>query len=228
MSDEIEVYPDTYAFLERSTLLLFGLLGGLFVRGEGYVPKEGPVLLVSNHTSYIDPCAIGDACPRRVVFMAKTELFEKDRLNRLLRGVDAFPVKRGEPDMTAFKTALSRLKDNRVVCVFPEGTRQPTEEQLGPPEKGAAVFAQKMGCPVVPVYVDGALKMLGQTGGLHRSKVTVSFGPVFFVEKSMDRDAAGALLMEKIADVRDHQRSTPARRLNFTLRKRPLEGSRAS
>ena len=67
--------PDTYWLLEGVTLILMNLLGGLFVQGEENVPKTGSVLFVSNHVSYLDPVSIGDASPRRVVFMAKSADF---------------------------------------------------------------------------------------------------------------------------------------------------------
>ena len=125
MSDDKAVVPtDTYWILKRGTLFLLRPWAKFYVQGAENVPKEGAVLCVSNHTSYLDPVAIGNVSPRRVVFMGKAELFHNRILNWLLRGVDGFPVKRGEADMTAFKTALGFLKAGRLVCIFPEGTRQ--------------------------------------------------------------------------------------------------------
>lgn len=183
------------------------------VQGAESFPKEGPVLCVSNHTSYLDPVAIGDVCPRRVLFMAKAELFENKLLNHLLRGVDSFPVKRGEADLTAVKSALGYLKAGRVVCIFPEGTRQDSEEELGPPEAGAATFAIKTGCPVVPVFVRGARGVLGKSGGLRRGHITVAFGEPYTIPKNADRDQAGIEMMEAIARTRELWRGKPATRV---------------
>jgi 1-acyl-sn-glycerol-3-phosphate acyltransferase len=221
--------PDTYWLLEGATLLVFHLLGGLYVKGEENVPVSGPVLCVANHISYLDPPAIGDASPRRVVFMAKHELFAVKGLGWLLRGVDAFPVKRGEADRTAFKNTLAMLAEERVVCIFPEGGRQ-AGGALGVAEPGAALFALKTGCPVVPVYVEGTNRALDERGRLHRARVTVTFGkPFTFPKGRADRetlDAAGRELMAAIARTRDEMAAGPARRIWPHWIKKPREGSR--
>lgn len=218
--------PDTYWLLEGVTLLVLNALGGLFVQGAENVPKTGPVLMVANHTSYLDPVSIGDASPRRVVFMAKAQLFKIKPLDFLLRGVDSFPVKRGEADRGAFKNSLAMLGENRVVCIFPEGTRMPTDV-LGEAEAGAAVFAIKTGCPVVPVFVSGANKMLDWNGKLHRARVTVAFGTPFTFPKNADREASAKELMAAIAKTRDEWKDKPSRRIYPHWIKKPKEGRRA-
>ncbi len=218
--------PDTYWFLEGMTLILLNLLGGLFVQGEENVPTTGAVLLVSNHVSYVDPISIGDASPRRVVFMAKAQIFENKILDFLLRGVDSFPVHRGVADRAAFKNTLQMLGEGRVVCIFPEGTRSEDGELL-PAEAGAGIFAIKTGCPVVPVYVRGSNDMLDQKGKLHFSRVTVAFGEPFTLDRKTNRDDAGAKLMAAIAETRDAYRDKPSRRIWPHWIKKPREGSRA-
>lgn len=224
------VTPDTYWLLQGVTLAVMHSLGGLFVRGTENVPATGPVLLVSNHVSYLDPVAIGDACPRRVVFMAKHELFQIKPLGFLLRGVDSFPVRRGEPDRGAFKTTLAMLEEGRVVCIFPEGGRM-TGGELGEAEPGAAVFALRTGCPVVPVYVDGTNKMLDTKGRLRRARVTVTFGKSFtFPKGRADREtleASGRELMAAIARTRDETEYASTLRISPHWIRKPREGSRA-
>ncbi len=215
--------PDTYWFLKRMTLIALAPFGGVSVQGEENVPKTGPVLLVSNHCSYLDPVAIGDASPRRSLFMGKAELFKHPFLNYVLRGVDCFPVKRGEADMQAFKTTLAMLKEGRMVCIFPEGTRADSEEQLRDPEPGAAVFAIKTGCPVVPVFVRGTNAVLDRKGRPHRGKIVVAFGEPFTFPKNADREAAGHQLMDAIAKTRDYWRDKPAKRLSTFDPIHPLE-----
>jgi 1-acyl-sn-glycerol-3-phosphate acyltransferase len=218
-------WRDTYWFLEGATLWLFESLGGLYVQGEANVPATGPVLLVSNHTSYLDPVAIGDASPRRVVFMAKAELFENRLLNYLLRGVDSFPVRRGEADRGAFRTTLKMLEEGRVVCIFPSGTRSPVGA-IGEAEPGAALFAVKTGCPVVPVYVSGTNDMMDRKGKFHRARVTVAFGEPFTLSRGMEKEG-GKRMMEEIARTRDAFAAAPARRIRPHWIKKPREGSRA-
>jgi 1-acyl-sn-glycerol-3-phosphate acyltransferase len=214
---------DTYWILKRGTLVLLRPWATFYIQGAENVPKEGPVLYVSNHTSYLDPVAIGNVSPRRVVFMGKAELFKTKILNWLLRGVDGFPVKRGEADMSAVKAALGFLKSGRVVCIFPEGTRQNSEEELGQPESGAATFAMKTGCPVVPVFVGGAQYVLGKKGGLKLGKITVAFGEPYTIPKTADRDIAGQEMMDAVARTRDHWRGKPATRVGVFSPIPPME-----
>ncbi|MDX1934358.1 MAG: lysophospholipid acyltransferase family protein [Capsulimonadales bacterium] len=218
--------PDTYWLLEGVTLFLFEALGGLYVQGEENVPKNGTVLMVSNHVSYLDPVAIGDASPRRVVFMAKAELFRNRVLGFLLRGVDSFPVKRGEPDRAAFKNTLSMLEEGRVVCIFPQGTRREAGD-LADAEPGAGLFAIRTGCPVVPVYVSGTDRMLDRQGKWHRGRVTVAFGEPFTLARETDREEGGRRMMREIAATRDRFASAPARRIRPHWIRKPREGARA-
>lgn len=216
---------DTYWLLESAGNLFLWAMGGLFVRGTERVPKDGPVLLVSNHSSYLDPVCLGVVSPRRVVFMAKSELFDNKVLGYLLDGVDCFPVRRGEADRHAFKKTLDMLADNRVVCIFPEGTRS-KDGSLGEAEPGAALFAIKTGCPVVPVYVEGTRTVLGPGTGLHRGRVTATFGEPFRIERSADREAAGRRLMDQIALVRDSLCVGPATPVPPHWFRKPVEGHR--
>lgn len=227
MAQETAPQPkhDTYRFLETAGNLFLWSMGGLFVSGEEKVPPTGAVILVSNHVSYLDPVAIGVASPRRVVFMAKAELFQKRWLGWLLDGVDCFPVRRGEADRAAFKNTLEMLADQRVVCIFPEGTRSPDGE-LHDPEPGAALFALKTGAPVVPVYVEGTYAVMGTGKGLHRGRVCVHFGDPFTLARTMDREEAGRRMMEEIGKVRDVCASRVRRPIPPHRFTKPVEGHR--
>ncbi len=219
---------DTYPILYHSTMVLFGLLGGgIELKGEENFPGEGPVLLVSNHVSYLDPCVVGDACPRRVSFMAKSELFQNKLLSWLLRGVDCFPVKRGEADTSAIRNVLAQLKEGRCVVIFPEGTRS-LDGQLQPAEQGAALLAMRTGCLVVPVFLSGTDRMLDRRGKLHRARVSMAMGEPFTLAKNMPRDEAAIELMRRIAQTRDFFAEKPGRMLRPSPLRKPKEGSRAA
>jgi 1-acyl-sn-glycerol-3-phosphate acyltransferase len=84
--------------------------------------------------------------------MAKEELFRLPVSGWFLRMLGAFPVKRGAPDLKAFKTALSVLDRGEVLGLFPEGTRS-KDRRIHKAELGAAAIALKTGAPVVPVAV---------------------------------------------------------------------------
>jgi 1-acyl-sn-glycerol-3-phosphate acyltransferase len=121
------------------------------------VPVDGPVLFVCNHQSFFDPMIVGCPLDREVDYMARDTLFKHPLFGKLIRSVNAFPVKRGEADLGAIKETLRRLKDQRSVLLFPEGTRT-VDGHISEFKTGLALLARKARCPVVPVVIDGAFE----------------------------------------------------------------------
>ncbi|MBD7986177.1 1-acyl-sn-glycerol-3-phosphate acyltransferase [Sporosarcina sp. Sa2YVA2] len=124
------------------------------VTGKENFPKEGGVLLCTNHIDNLDPPVVGITCPRTVHFMAKEELFQMPILKSLLPKVQAFPVKRGMSDRDAFRTTLKLLRGGKVVGMFPEGTRS-KDGKLGKGLAGAGFFALKGDAVVMPCAIVG-------------------------------------------------------------------------
>ena len=156
--------------------VLFGLYNRWEVSGRGLVPESGSVLLIANHTSYADPPIVGTACRRPVHFMAKAELFFFP-LGAVISRTHAFPVRRGGVDRAALRKAMQLLKEERVLLMFPEGTRSP-DGRLMKLETGAAVLALSSGAQVVPVGVDGADRVLPRRWPIPRpARLRVKFGP---------------------------------------------------
>jgi len=123
--------------------------------GREHLPKSGPLLLASNHRSFLDPFVIGTLVRRPVYYMAKRELFEKRWQAWILNGLGAFPVDRGAGDGAALETARAILARGDVVVVFPEGTRV-RRGTLGTPRRGIGRLALEAGVPVAPVAVIGS------------------------------------------------------------------------
>jgi glycerol-3-phosphate dehydrogenase (NAD(P)+) len=123
--------------------------------GREHLPKSGPLLLASNHRSFLDPFVIGTLVRRPVYYMAKRELFEKRWQAWILNGLGAFPVDRGAGDGAALETARAILARGDVVVVFPEGTRV-RRGPLGMPRRGIGRLALEAGVPVAPVAVIGS------------------------------------------------------------------------
>jgi 1-acyl-sn-glycerol-3-phosphate acyltransferase len=122
--------------------------------GREHLPRTGPLLLASNHRSFLDPFVIGTMIRRPVYYMAKRELFEKRWQAWILNALGAFPVDRGAGDGDAMATARTILERGDCVVVFPEGTRV-RPGPLGTPHRGVGRLALETGVPVAPVAVIG-------------------------------------------------------------------------
>ncbi|MEA2132409.1 MAG: glycerol-3-phosphate dehydrogenase [Solirubrobacteraceae bacterium] len=121
--------------------------------GREHVP-DGPVILASNHRSFLDPFVIATIARRPLYYVAKEELF-RNRLNGwLLNHLGAFPVRRGESDSDMIDTAKAILARGDAVLIFVEGTRI-RPGALGRPRRGVGRLALETGAPVVPVAVIG-------------------------------------------------------------------------
>ena len=141
-------------------------LYGFRVDGGDREPPAGPLLIVSNHVSDLDPLVVGAALRRHVRFMAKVELFRPPLLRWWLRACGAFPVRRGEVDRQAFRTARTILDQGGALVMFPEGTRASSLLDIRPAEPGAALLALRTGAVILPVAVIGTDRVLPK--GAHR------------------------------------------------------------
>lgn len=153
------------------------IFGRMQVIGRENIPKTGGALLCGNHVSYIDPPALASRAGRVVHFMAKSELFRIPVLGFLVKGVGAFPVKRGTADRSALKQAIEYLQSGEVVAMFPEGQRSLTGELLEP-EAGAGMIALRAKVPVIPVALVNTEKLLPPHKMFFRfTRIKVVYGP---------------------------------------------------
>jgi 1-acyl-sn-glycerol-3-phosphate acyltransferase len=179
-----------YEILKPIAVRLMRLYFRLEARGAEHVPRSGALLLVSNHSSVLDPPFVGGASPRQLCFLAKAELFDIPLFGRLIRAVNARPVRREGSDARALKAALRILQEGKALLVFPEGTRGP-EGTLREAKPGAGMLAVLSGAAVVPVFVTGSGAALPRGAFLPRPrKAIVRFGPPLTFKAKRD-DAEG-------------------------------------
>jgi 1-acyl-sn-glycerol-3-phosphate acyltransferase len=131
------------------------------IEGTENIPRTGPLLLASNHLSFVDSIVIPLAAPRRVVFLAKAEYFTghgiRGGLNRAwFTAVGAVPIQRGTAGAAqgALDSALEILHEGLAFGIYPEGTRS-RDGRLYRGRTGVAWLALTARCPVVPVGLSG-------------------------------------------------------------------------
>lgn len=152
----------------------------LEVEGAEHVPRRGPAVIAMNHESALDiPIAV-IACPRRVTFMAKQELFKNAAASWSLERLGGFRVDRGRFDLRAVRLALAVLRGGGVLGMYPEGTRSP--DRLLPFLDGAAWVALRSGAPLIPVSLLGTA-VAGRGKLPRQTPVRVLFGTPIEVER---------------------------------------------
>jgi glycerol-3-phosphate dehydrogenase (NAD(P)+) len=165
--------------------------------GREHLPKQGPLLLASNHRSFLDPFVIGMLVRRPVYYMAKRELFEKRWQAWILNALGAFPVDRGHGDAAAMDTARAILQRGDCVVVFPEGTRV-RGGPLRSPRRGIGRLALEAGVPVAPVAVFGS-EHVRRGWRIRPRKVRVRVGrPMSFPTGGSSSPALAAGVTERI------------------------------
>ncbi len=161
--------------------------------GKENLPEDG-YLLVGNHKSSLDILLVAYALKKyNPRFMAKKEFFENRLMKWLFEKVGAFPIDRQSIDISAVKKAIKLLKENNVVVIFPEGTRNTNEEML-PFKKGVASISIIGNSKVVPFGITGDYKF--------RSKPIITFGSAIdFKEENVSKDEADDYLQAKVKNL---------------------------
>lgn len=150
--------------------------------GISNVPRCGGVLLICNHQSNLDPVVVAVHLRCAVSFLAKAELFEHPGFGWLISELNAFPVRRGEGDVGAVRETIRRLREGRILTLFPEGTRTPNGE-IGAIMPGIAMIVRRAQVPVIPAVVDGAYLAWPRDAKFPRPHpIKVLYGPPMAVE----------------------------------------------
>lgn len=169
---------------------LIGMLVRVLFRcqviGRQNIVSKGPMIVVANHPSLVDPPLVGTILRREAIFMAKDGLFKSRFSNWLLKALGAFPVNRSQLNREALKKAVEALNGNKVLVVFPEGGRS-TEGQIKEALPGAALLASRYGAPILPIGVVGTEKVTNFISLFKRFRIEVIIGEPFYLPSSKDR-----------------------------------------
>jgi 1-acyl-sn-glycerol-3-phosphate acyltransferase len=187
-------------------LCMFLYTRSVTVEGLANVPKSGGVILVSNHLNNADPCIIPGVMKRRIVSMAKKEMFKWPVISLIFRFIGAFPVDRQGADLAALREAQNVVNSGLMLLMFPEGTRS-RDRKLHPGFAGSALIAYRTGAPIVPIAITGTEHLSWPwlfVRPFLGPRVTVRIGEPFQLPevKRVNGEAARAgtdVLMRKIA-----------------------------
>ena len=160
-------FYSTCRHLQGVTLKLFS---NYQVIGQENIPPMGPLIVVSNHLSFIDPSVLSHAVKRRLNFLAKSSLFTGFPVSQMLYAYGAHPLNRQGADIAAVRWAKEKLSRDGTLVIFPEGTRSNGKMIRG--KQGVARIIQMTGSPILPVGITGTqnlqslLRVVNPTGDI--------------------------------------------------------------
>lgn len=175
-----------YEVFRRTLRALLWLFFGLRARDVRNVPPTGPLLIASNHQSYLDPPSIG--CPirqRHLSFIARAGLFSFGPFGWVIGMLNSVPLAEDKGDAAAIRETIRRLEAGHAVLIFPEGSR--TENgRIDEFKRGVALLLKRAKCPVLPVAIRGAYESWPRRNMLPipwRARVRVAYGtPISYEE----------------------------------------------
>jgi len=147
------------------------------------IPKEGPTVFISNHTTIIDSFLIGCYLPRKIHFMTKSTEFESPLRRIFFYLSRTFPVRRYDIDPIAIRNAFRILDFGGMVGIYPEGERT-WDEEMQPFRKGTIRFLLASGVPIIPASIHRAFQHQPRFGGkIGKPKIHVRVGKPIIMEK---------------------------------------------
>jgi len=163
--------------------VLFTATGGIQIYGKDKLPKKGPLIIVCNHQSIIDPWVLLTVLPYRITFLAAAYLYRIPLVGLILWAVGAMPIHSNRGDFKSLKKSLKQLEKGRVLGIFPEGGVS-TDGKLKPFMSGSSYIALKTGTAVLPVSLYGTRNVLPVgTYFPRRKRIIVNIGNPINVEK---------------------------------------------
>ncbi len=196
-----------YAFLHSIGRFILWALFRLENIGAENIPRKGRVILAANHASFLDPVLIGTACSRQMFFLAKAELFEGFFFPLFLRKINAIPMDRDNASALTFRKLREVLKEEKVVLLFPEGTRS-KDGKLQEGKPGVAFISYLTSSPVIPTFIENSFKALPPGAKmLSPVKITVKFGKPLYPQGKGNKENYKKftfLIMEEIRKLQSH------------------------
>ena len=168
------------------------------VSGKYAVPKKGAFILTANHVSNLDPIVLGSACPRKLYFIAKRELFKNSIFSSFFNAIQVVPLEREKPDFRLMRRALKILKE-KPLLIFPQGSRTKDYNNF---KSGAGFLYKKSLVPVIAAKISGTDTALPKNSNVfHLSRIKVVFSRVSSIKESDTYKEIARKIMDKIRNM---------------------------
>ena len=176
------------------------------VIGEENVPKDQPVLYIGNHRSYFDIIITYARCPQLTGYISKKEMEKIPLLRMWMRRLHCLFIDRKDVK-EALKTILAgidNVKNGISMCIFPEGTRNKTDELMLPFKEGSFKIAEKSGCPIIPMAITNSADVLeAHMPRVKKTHVILEYGKPIYPDE-LDKETKkklGAYCQNMIAEM---------------------------
>jgi len=177
-----------YEFARFLVRIYYKFFFRLKVIGKENIPELGPLILCGNHIHNFDPITLALPLERQVHYMAKQEIFKIPILKTIVKKLGAFPVNRGSIDRNTLRKVYEVLDEKKVLGIFPEGTRNRTDQILLKGQSGVALFALKSKAKVIPVAIKGSYNIF--------SRLEIQYGEPIDLSSFYDKKITSELLEE--------------------------------
>lgn len=191
MNKKYKLNDGGYKIIRPLLSPIFKLYYNPVVINKEVIPTTGPILVVGNHKHLMDQCLAIISTKRVIHYMAKKEYFD-GKMAWFFKLVGCIPVNRQIHDDNAKEAAIDVLENDGAIGLFPEGTRNKTNEFLLPFKFGTVSMAKKTGATIVPFGITGEYKF--------RSRPVITFGKPFKVG-SMSLEAANEKLRNEVGSL---------------------------
>ena len=171
-----------YKILRAIVVVFLKVIYGLKTEGQENIPVEGKAIICSNHIHALDPLVIAASTKRKISFLAKKDLFSSKLVALFFKFMNVIPVHRDGNDAYTFKVSMRVLKNDGIIGLFAEGTREGKDRNLLPFKQGISMLAIKTRSVIVPAYISGEYKC--------RGKLHVKFGKPFCLEEYYNKTNA--------------------------------------
>lgn len=170
--------------------LILKIFWRMEIIGIENLPQSGGLIIASNHVSYLDPAVLAASLNRKIYFITKKEVFKNGFISFILKNLNAISVDRENVNILAFKKIINILREEKVLGIFPEGTRS-SDGELQELKLGAIKIAMKTGVPILPVGIIGTHKIYPRGVKFpifFKHKIIVKYGAPQYLDKLKLRD----------------------------------------